>query len=323
MGKKVFGTNLPTSSKPMRLLENAKKLCPTSNNEEELVGIPYSLDEREINSLGAMGAAQWTGQFRTRPHSLLDIRNFTTVDDWVRTLHRGCKRTIKRSLKQNYTVTGKPIYGDQPAPHSALAHFRCVVQHEVRLLLSSENVNPYDFLEVVSAAISRYMGTTSHTGEIREYRSSSSSSSTSCESDDDDDDDDDSQMQNNKTSNVIAIAHEIRKGRTVRGQWFYAADIAAKQYVWFHSVYDLVKRAIADDRIDVVDLGPSGSDSFTQLKEKYGFVSVNDWPAVANYDGPFWYDDVERDGESRKNKKGMAEIYEQRMKMRGRYNNFY
>ena len=101
-------------------------------------------------------------------------------------------------------------------------------------------------------------------GEIREYRNSTS-------------------------GKVIAIAHEVGKGETIRGQWFYATNEAAKSYVWFHSVYDLVDRAINDERVNVVDLGPSGSDAFSELKEKYGFISVDDWPAVANYQGDFWY----------------------------------
>jgi len=44
--------------------------------------------------------------------------------------------------------------------------------------------------------------------------------------------------------------------------------------VWFQAVTALVARAIEDERIDVVDLGPSGSDAFTELKERYGFVTV-------------------------------------------------
>jgi len=54
----------------------------------------------------------------------------------------------------------------------------------------------------------------------------------------------------------------------VRGQWFYATDEAAKNYVWFHSVQDLVRRAMAAEGIDVCDLGPSGSDAFSDLKAK-------------------------------------------------------
>jgi hypothetical protein len=92
---------------------------------------------------------------------------------------------------------------------------------------------------------------------------------------------------------VIAFAHEVKKGKTIRGQWFYATDEAAKRYVWFHSVQELVKRAIEDPDVTVVDLGPSGSDAFTVLKERYGFVSVYDWPAVADYLGPFWHCDEE------------------------------
>mmetsp|Transcript_31337 Transcript_31337/g.47829 ORF Transcript_31337/g.47829 Transcript_31337/m.47829 type:complete len:94 (-) Transcript_31337:4-285(-) len=68
-------------------------------------------------------------------------------------------------------------------------------------------------------------------------------------------------------------------------------DEAAKNYVWFHAVHDLVERAISADDVDVVDLGPSGSDAFTELKERYGFMSIDDWPAVADYLGPFHYPD--------------------------------
>ena len=39
----------------------------------------------------------------------------------------------------------------------------------------------------------------------------------------------------------------------------------------------------------MVDLGPSGSDAFSELKARYGFVSVDDWPAAADYTGPFVY----------------------------------
>ena len=66
------------------------------------------------------------------------------------------------------------------------------------------------------------------------------------------------------------------KGRVLRGQWFYCDDDAARQFVWFQAVTALVARAIEDERIDVVDLGPSGSDAFTELKVRYGFVTVKE-----------------------------------------------
>lgn len=130
----------------------------------------------------AMGAAQWTGRFKTRPHALLELKNITTVDDWVSSLPRGCRRTIKRALTQNITVTTKHIMGDKPAPHSSLAHFRCVVAHEVRLL--SNMYGNEAFFDALAEAVSRYIGTTRMTGDIREYR-------------------------NATTNKVIAIAHEV------------------------------------------------------------------------------------------------------------------
>ena len=262
----VFGSNLDDDSPLTLLLNEAMKKIP---EEEETVGEPFSLAEREEASLGAMGAAQWTGQWRTRPHALLELEGLESVDEWVKTLPRGCKRTLKKALAQNFTVTEKPIYGDKPAPHSSLAHFRCVVEHEVRLL--SGDGSPEYFFDALSEAISRYIGTTRMAGVIQEYR-------------------------DNESDKVIAIAHEVTKGTTVRGQWFYATDDASKRYVWFHSVHQLVERAIADDSISVVDLGPSGSDAFSELKARYGFVSVTDWPQMANYLGPFRYPEGVSDG---------------------------
>lgn len=251
----VFG-NLPDDNPISQLAQDALKELP---DEEQACGASFSMIERQESSLGAMGAGQWTGQWKTRPHALLDVSNITSVDEWVKTLPRGCKRTLKKALTQNMTVSSKPIPNNAPAPHSSLAHFRCVIEHEVRLLANQ----PEDFLDALGAAIGRYVETTRMSGEIREYR-------------------------NSETGKIIAFAHEVRKGKTIRGQWFYSTDEGSKSYVWFHSVHSLVERAIAETGIDVVDLGPSGSDSFSDLKARYGFVSVDDWPAVADYIGPFW-----------------------------------
>lgn len=252
----IFG-DLPPDSQPMKMLKDAEKLIP---REEECTGALIPRLQREQASLGAMGAGQWLGKYRTRPHSLLNISNFTSVEEWVKTLPRGCKRTLKKANSQNFTVTTKPIIGGQPAPHSSLSHFRCVVEHEVRLI--SEDGDIQTFFEALSEAIGRYQGSTQMTGEIHEYR--------------------------NFDNKIIAFSHEIRKGNTIRGQWFYGNDESSKSYVWFHSVYSLVKRAIAADGVDVVDLGPSGV-GYSELKSRYGFESIDDWCSVADYSGDFFY----------------------------------
>ena len=234
--------------------------------EDRAVGEVVPLRERERSSLGAMGAGQWTGQFRTRPHALLDVSGLASVDEWVASLPRGCRRTIAKSQQRSFSSVARPIRSNEPAPHSTLAHFRCVAEHEVRLLAES----PEDFLDALSQAVGRYVGCTSQAGEIREYR--------------------------DEEGRVIAFAHEVTKGRVMRGQWFYSTDVAAQSYVWFHSVHDLVARAIAADGVDTVDLGPSGTDGFSQLKAKYGFASVADWHTVADYRGPFRYENGEVEG---------------------------
>ena len=167
----AFGDNLPDDSLPAKLMDMAMKkegILEDRSSEEEkewkekLVGDPIGRRERESASMGAMGAAQWTGQWMTRPHSLLDVRNFTSVDDWTKTLPRGCKRTLKKATSeaQNFTVITKPIRGGEAAPHSSYAHFRCVVQHEVRLLSNRYGNTPNAFINALAEGIGRYQGTT-------------------------------------------------------------------------------------------------------------------------------------------------------------------
>lgn len=263
----VFGTGMAESSEPMQLLRKAEQELATA--EPFAAAKPYSQLEREQASLGAMGANQWMGYFATRPHALLQIHNYTAVEDWKRSLPRGCQRTLKRASSlwtpsNNTTkVVDVPIVGGQPAPHATKDHFRCVLYHELRVIMGryggADNDNPNIFLNALAEAVSRYMGTTRMTGQVSEY------------------------WMNNT---LLGFAHTVRKGRTLRGQWFYAAD--ATQYIWFDSVARLVEAGIGDKGIETLDLGPSGSDSFSDLKAKYGFLSVRDWTAVADYRGAFW-----------------------------------
>lgn len=182
----VFGTNLPLDSQPIQMLERAEKML---EGEEVAMGAIIPNYQREEASLGAMGAGQWTGQWMTRPHALLQISNMTSVDEWVKTLPRGCKRTLKKANAQNFTVTTKPILSSKAAPHSSLAHFRCVVEHEVRLINTIEG-DIQGFFNALAEAVSRYVGTTRMTGVIQEYR--------------------------NSDGKVIGFAHEVRKAKTVR-----------------------------------------------------------------------------------------------------------
>lgn len=209
----IFGEHAKDSPYTV-LVDDALTQMPADNGP---AGEAFSLRERERSSLGAMGAAQWTGQFRTRPHALLDVREFTCVDDWKKILPRGSRRTLAKASQQDFSVVSRRIHGSEPAPHSSLAHFKCVIAHEVRLLADSGET----FFDALNQGIGRYIGCTGQAGEIREYRSAE--------------------------GEVIAFAQEARKGRVMRGQWFYATDEAAQSYVWFHSVEELVRRAIATE----------------------------------------------------------------------------
>ena len=160
---------------------------------------------------------------------LLDVRHFESVDAWVRSLPRSARRNLARATGDDagFTVRARAVRGGAPAPHSSLVRFRLVVEHAVRVLAE----RPDELIGAFSAAINRYGGTTRMAGVVREYRDA-------------------------RDGRVIAFAHEVAKGRVImrviRGQWFYASGIAARRRVWFHAAHDLVRRAISDDRFDLV-----------------------------------------------------------------------
>ena len=73
----AFGNNLPKDSLPVKLMEMALESegnLSSTEWENFLVGDKISRRERESASMGAMGAAQWSGRFMTRPHCKSTIR---------------------------------------------------------------------------------------------------------------------------------------------------------------------------------------------------------------------------------------------------------
>jgi hypothetical protein len=50
----------------------------------------------------------------------------------------------------------------------------------------------------------------------------------------------------------------------------------------FNSVHSLVNERLRSDTVETVDLGPSGSDDFFQVKARYGFASVEDCRRLQN-----------------------------------------
>jgi hypothetical protein len=80
----AFGSNLPKDSLPAKLMEMAIKSAGDVNSkewEDALIGDAISRKERESASLGAMGAAQWSGRFMTRPHCKLLCSDMAFIHD--------------------------------------------------------------------------------------------------------------------------------------------------------------------------------------------------------------------------------------------------
>lgn len=73
----IFGTNLNPGSEILQMKNYADSKLPLP--DEEPTGEATSQYEREEESLGAMGAGQWMGQFRTRPHALLDVSSTSNL----------------------------------------------------------------------------------------------------------------------------------------------------------------------------------------------------------------------------------------------------
>lgn len=261
--------------------------------DKRQIGSPFSQKEREMNSLGPLGAGQWTGQFpEIFAHSVLETnnKNYTNVNDWTRSLPRTCRQTIRKAKEKlqqyNWTYSLHRIESELPAPQSTFEYFKCVLEHQIRVAASSslssssssaavqskgeESGCLYSmvFLDSVMAGIERFVLSLEMAGSILEYR--------------------------NDKDQVVAFCHIIFKGKTVRGQWFYASDEASRMLLWFHSLWYMVQLALSKeckDKVVAVDLGPNGVDgqfmAHARLKQKYGFHLYDDWPSMADYHGSF------------------------------------
>ena len=244
------------------------------------IGPILTSGERERNTLGPLGAGQWSKQQPEKyAHSLLILngtsKSINTVDDWIQSLPRTCRQTIRKAEKGNCTQQIVVIANDQgePAPHSTLSHFRCVLQHQVRLAQAfcnhqGQNDQNYAniFFDAIFEGIERFLMSINECGSILEFHDSTS-------------------------QKVIGYCHLVGKGKVLRGQWFYASDEGSRQLLWFRAVRTMVEVAICSG-MEVVDLGPNGVDGMLEahakLKEKYGFGLHEDWPLVADYRGSFW-----------------------------------
>lgn len=254
------------------------------NGENRSSIMALSQEERERNTLGPLGAGQWSGQHPEKfAHSVLLLtEDNQTVKSWIQSLPRKCRKTIRKSkqfLEQNnWTYSVRVIKPDLPAPHCSYHHFRCVLQHEIRLATAAFSDNKlkddaYEdygniFFNAILEGIERFVMSLQMTGSILEYR--------------------------NGQDKVVAFCHMVAKGTTLRGQWFYASDEASRVLIWFHSVWYMVQCSLDDYKSSVtaVDLGPNGLDgqfmAHANLKQKYGFDLYEDWPRVASYRGSFW-----------------------------------
>ena len=166
-------------------------------------------------SLGAMGAGQWTGRWRTRPHALLDVRGYGDVDESATSLPRGRRRGRSPNRSRRPSTQDEQSHRRRRAGAALVARAAATSSSTRRGCWRSR---PTPSSRRCIAAISRYMGTAQQAGVIREYRDA-------------------------ETGRVLAFAHEVQKGRCMRGQWFYGTDAASKRYMWGHSVHELVRRS--------------------------------------------------------------------------------
>ena len=299
---------------------NRQQRHSTTNNQNPKCSFSLSQKKREMNSLRPLGAGQWSGQYPDKfPHSILIIDQqqhqnasvitsttrgavVTSVEDWISRLPRTCRQTIRKaksSILINHNLTCETKVITQTSPHATIDHFRCILEHEIRIATSNsdEDSEAHDgicfeyfqsFFDAVMEAMERYIISIQGCGTILEYRRRSLQENGTTDSDD--------------HQAVIAFCHMVGKGRTLRGQWFYASNSATKYLLWFHSIWYLVSYAFSSSKtndncrhsasITAIDLGPNGSDgrfdAHAILKAKYGFQLYEDWPDIADYRDDFW-----------------------------------
>jgi len=326
-------------------------LLLSSYDDALRIASPAPLQEQERNAMGPLGAGQWLGQYPEKfAHSILKLQvdsdHFVTDQEWIQSLPRTCRQTIGKVMTElvecqnnnsgnhnndDNTDSGgcyelRAIQPNVPAPQSTYHHFRCVIQHQVRLAEQQAAVATDDdstttsmdddddedsprqrqdeqddygncFFNSILEGVERFVMSLEQCGSILEYRSCN--------------------------QQVIAFCHLIAKGQTIRGQWFYASDEASRMRLLFHAIWYMVHKATeinhqqatatatasekavhgdasgnnstpprATATVTAVDLGPNGIDgrymAHAKLKQKYGFELYEDWPKVADYRGSFW-----------------------------------
>lgn len=226
------------------------------------------VDERKRLEItqGALGlrSRQGTANPRRRlEHAVGNLRSYKSVDDWVRSLPRSAKTTMKRVHRVVHTVEGIQVRCAGKAPRVVgWEHWSVCVDHETRVMGRIPGF-------VVGSL--RFLVGRITEGTIDEFRASD--------------------------GRLLAWSSMIAKGNTMRNMWFYQRSEAAKCLIWFYTVRMAVERCF-ELGLAHLDLGPSHLPSVKELKAKYGFPSTRNWDKETassdsdpryhcDYSGPF------------------------------------
>lgn len=188
---------------------------------------------------------------RVRSHGVLDVSNFKSVDDYISSLKRGPKRTMKVQIAKTFSEHGITAVTKPSAAALGFSHLKVSIAHQGRL---------YGNIKATFAGSFRFLVAWLMVGVIDEYR--------------------------DRDGRLLAWCQMVGKGKTIRAMWYYADPAGDKFCIWFASVRLAVSRALALGMTHC-DLGPSASDKVKELKKLYGFESLKHWASVCDYSGDF------------------------------------
>mmetsp|Transcript_12604 Transcript_12604/g.26598 ORF Transcript_12604/g.26598 Transcript_12604/m.26598 type:complete len:261 (-) Transcript_12604:1337-2119(-) len=226
-----------------------------------LLGSLFSDAFRREFSKGPMGLRS-RGR---KKHSVLCTKDLPNLEAYVKSLSSGAKRNIVKAdeelTKHNIYMTSR-INTPSHACRALPALMSVILSHESRAWGHGH------WIQALLDTFVRWLCIACMVGFIDEYWI------------------DGEEGCNRK---LVSFSHTVIKGNTLRGMWFYQTSGHHKKGIWFHVIKVAVERAILlRPVVQHVDIGPSrAGTSISQLKDRFGFKSIDDWAQECEYSGAY------------------------------------
>eukprot|EP01084_Bolivina_argentea_P114507 203828_1 len=212
---------------------------------------------RKRMSMGALGLKNNPAR-KKKNHSIIDMNKYKDKNDYIKSLGRSAKTSIKNCEKKFKKNSIAYVIKDQHVWKFTLNHMKIIYEHQAR--------NTTNIIKLIFKTLIRSMAVNMTIGCLIEYYVVN---------------------PNNNQHELIAFQQPIIKGNVYRAMWFYQKSKYSKSSIWFHALKYAVNHVVNDETLRYIDLGPSYNKQVQNLKTKFGFEHSNEWREICSYSGDF------------------------------------